>query len=75
MADVWEQYFQIADADRDGKISGGEAVAFFQKSGLPQMTLAKVRADVYSTHPFDVQAGGKATKEGQYCLGVLRMLD
>lgn len=43
MADVWEQFFQIADADRDGKISGGEAVAFFQKSGLPQMTLAKVR--------------------------------
>ncbi|GAQ85027.1 hypothetical protein KFL_002180020 [Klebsormidium nitens] len=42
MAELWEQFFQIADADRDGKISGGEAVAFFQKSGLPQMTLAKI---------------------------------
>ncbi|CAI5501903.1 unnamed protein product [Closterium sp. Naga37s-1] len=40
--DAFEHYFQAADADRDGRISGAEAVAFFQGCGLPQMTLAKV---------------------------------
>jgi hypothetical protein len=39
---VFEQYFRLADADRDGRISGAEAVAFFRGSGLPQQTLAKV---------------------------------
>lgn len=40
--EAFEAYFQVADTDRDGRISGAEAVAFFQGSGLPQLTLAKV---------------------------------
>lgn len=34
--------FRIADADRDGVLTGAEAVGFFQRSGLPQQTLFKV---------------------------------
>lgn len=34
--------FRIADADRDGVLTGAEAVSFFQRSGLPQQTLFKV---------------------------------
>lgn len=41
-AEVFDSYFRRADVDRDGLISGGEAVGFFQGSGLPQATLAKV---------------------------------
>lgn len=39
---VFEQFFQVADTDRDGRISGAEAVSFFKGSGLPQPTLALV---------------------------------
>lgn len=42
-AEVFDSYFRRADLDKDGRISGQEAVGFFQASGLPQMTLAKVR--------------------------------
>ena len=42
MADAFERYFQIADANKDGVISGAEAVGFFKGSGLPQATLAQV---------------------------------
>ncbi|CAN6544862.1 unnamed protein product [Malus baccata var. baccata] len=34
--DLFDAYFQRADLDRDGQISGNEAVAFFQGSGLPK---------------------------------------
>ncbi|RZR72536.1 hypothetical protein BHM03_00014467, partial [Ensete ventricosum] len=40
--DVFEEYFKRADLDRDGKISGHEAVAFFQGSNLPKNVLAQV---------------------------------
>lgn len=43
-AEVFDSYFRRADLDKDGRISGQEAVGFFQGAGLPQMTLAKVRA-------------------------------
>ena len=33
------EWFSAADADGDGRVSGGEAVAFFSRSGLPQATL------------------------------------
>ena len=33
-------WFEHADADGDGSISGGEAVAFFSRAGLPQASLA-----------------------------------
>ncbi|KAL3702512.1 hypothetical protein R1sor_020534 [Riccia sorocarpa] len=39
---AFEDYFRRADLDRDGKISGQEAVAFFQGANLPQVTLAKI---------------------------------
>ncbi|WOL16849.1 epidermal growth factor receptor substrate 15-like isoform X1 [Canna indica] len=40
--DVFEEYFRRADLDRDGKISGAEAVAFSQGSSLPKPVLAQV---------------------------------
>eukprot|EP00850_Spirogloea_muscicola_P014874 SM000110S18881 [mRNA] locus=s110:56750:62622:- [translate_table: standard] len=39
---VFDQYFRLADADGDGRISGAEAVGFFEGAGLPQVTLAKI---------------------------------
>ncbi|KAK9849935.1 hypothetical protein WJX84_005820 [Apatococcus fuscideae] len=41
-ADLFDEWFRIADRDRDGKVSGGEAVEFFQKSGLSKETLFEV---------------------------------
>ncbi|KAJ6840453.1 epidermal growth factor receptor substrate 15-like [Iris pallida] len=40
--DVFDQYFRRADLDQDGKISGAEAVAFFQGSNLPKPVLALI---------------------------------
>ncbi|KAF8034839.1 hypothetical protein BT93_C0997 [Corymbia citriodora subsp. variegata] len=40
--DLFDLYFTRADLDRDGRISGLEAVTFFQASGLPKPVLAKV---------------------------------
>lgn len=37
------EWFALADGDGDGALSGGEAVAFFQRSGLPRNTLAQAR--------------------------------
>lgn len=42
--EVYNHWFAAADLDRDGVLGGAEAVAFFQRSGLPQNpTLFKVR--------------------------------
>lgn len=38
----FEAYFQRADTDRDGRISGNEAVAFFQATNLAKQVLAQV---------------------------------
>ncbi|CAN8312736.1 unnamed protein product [Cochlearia groenlandica] len=40
--DQFEAYFKRADLDGDGRISGAEAVGFFQGSGLPQQVLAQI---------------------------------
>ncbi|CAN1824907.1 Uncharacterized calcium-binding protein C800.10c [Linum perenne] len=40
--DLFDAYFKRADLDGDGQISGAEAVAFFQSSGLPKQVLAQV---------------------------------
>jgi len=40
--DMFDAYFRRADLDRDGRISGAEAVAFFQGSNLPKQVLAQV---------------------------------
>ncbi|KAK1613428.1 hypothetical protein QYE76_037101 [Lolium multiflorum] len=42
MEAAFDAYFRAADLDRDGRISGQEAVAFFKGSGLPQPVLAQV---------------------------------
>ena len=36
-------WFRFADENKSGMIEGGEAVAFFGRSGLPQDVLAQVR--------------------------------
>ncbi|KAG8369287.1 hypothetical protein BUALT_Bualt15G0135700 [Buddleja alternifolia] len=38
----FEAYFQRADLDRDGRISGAEAVGFLQGSNLPKQVLAQI---------------------------------
>lgn len=40
--DLFDAYFRRADLDRDGRISGNEAVSFFQGSNLPKPVLAQV---------------------------------
>ncbi|KAL0560898.1 hypothetical protein IC582_001315 [Cucumis melo] len=40
--DLFDAYFRRADLDRDGRISGAEAVSFFQGSGLPKQVLAQI---------------------------------
>ncbi|KAH0864291.1 hypothetical protein HID58_081502 [Brassica napus] len=40
--DLFDAYFRRADLDGDGRISGAEAVAFFQGSNLPKNVLAQV---------------------------------
>lgn len=40
--DQFESYFKRADLDQDGRVSGAEAVSFFQASGLPKSVLAQV---------------------------------
>ncbi|KAF3434871.1 hypothetical protein FNV43_RR21958 [Rhamnella rubrinervis] len=41
-ADLFDVYFRRADLDKDGRISGGEAVSFFQGSGLSKQVLAQI---------------------------------
>lgn len=41
--EAFEAYFRRADLNQDGRISGQEAVAFFQGANLPQQVLAQVR--------------------------------
>ncbi|XP_031475946.1 uncharacterized protein LOC116247775 isoform X1 [Nymphaea colorata] len=40
--DVFDAYFRRADLDQDGRISGNEAVAFFQGSNLSKQVLAQI---------------------------------
>ncbi|KAF3779520.1 EH domain-containing protein 2 [Nymphaea thermarum] len=40
--DLFDLYFRRADLDQDGRISGNEAVAFFQGSNLPKHILAQI---------------------------------
>ncbi|PON89906.1 Parvalbumin [Trema orientale] len=42
--DLFDVYFRRADLDRDGRISGQEAVSFFQGSGLSKQVLAQIWA-------------------------------
>ncbi|CAN7034904.1 unnamed protein product [Brassica rapa subsp. trilocularis] len=40
--DQFEAYFKRADLDGDGRISGAEAVGFFQESGLPKPVIFQI---------------------------------
>ena len=40
--DLFDAYFRRADLDRDGRISGSEAVNFLQATNLPKEVLAQV---------------------------------
>lgn len=44
--DLFDNWFRVADKDRDGLVSGAEAVEFFQRSKLPQPTLFQVLTSV-----------------------------
>ncbi|CAH9145282.1 unnamed protein product [Cuscuta epithymum] len=46
----FEAYFQRADLDRDGRISGAEAVSFLQGSNLPKQVLAQVWMHADQSH-------------------------
>jgi hypothetical protein len=49
---MYNQWFSLADLDRDGVISGTEAVTFFQRSGLPtNPTLFKIWQYVAGDRP------------------------
>eukprot|EP00192_Tetraselmis_astigmatica_P011082 CAMPEP_0117650368 /NCGR_PEP_ID=MMETSP0804-20121206/1501_1 /TAXON_ID=1074897 /ORGANISM="Tetraselmis astigmatica, Strain CCMP880" /LENGTH=369 /DNA_ID=CAMNT_0005456233 /DNA_START=6 /DNA_END=1112 /DNA_ORIENTATION=- len=39
---LYDKWFRLADEDHDGKVGGAEAVKFFQKSSLPQPSLAQI---------------------------------
>lgn len=41
---IYRNWFTIADTNGDGRVTGADAVQFFQRSGLSQQTLAKVWA-------------------------------
>ncbi|KAM0047831.1 putative EF-hand domain-containing protein [Helianthus debilis subsp. tardiflorus] len=45
--DKFELYFKRADVDQDGRVSGSEAVLFFQASGLHKSGLAQVYASAW----------------------------
>lgn len=40
--ELYNRWFAAADRDRDGRITGQEAVMFLTRSGLPQATLGKI---------------------------------
>lgn len=47
--DAYQQaWFNLADEDNDGVVSGAEAVAFFTRSGLPKKALAEVHCSAGS---------------------------
>lgn len=46
--DLFDAYFRRADLDEDGRISGAEAVSFFQASNLSKQVLAQVYASFSS---------------------------
>jgi hypothetical protein len=51
--ELYARWFRMADTDNDGRVSGGEAVAFFMtKSGLPQESLRQVWEMGASDSPF-----------------------
>ncbi|XP_050145900.1 uncharacterized protein LOC126621422 isoform X6 [Malus sylvestris] len=60
--DLFDAYFRRADLDRDGRISGNEAVAFFQGSGLPKQVLAQQLMPGPGARHMASPAGGRPPK-------------
>nr|XP_028958184.1 uncharacterized protein LOC103428046 isoform X4 [Malus domestica] len=60
--DLFDAYFRRADLDRDGRISGNEAVAFFQGSGLPKQVLAQQLMPGLGARHMAPPAGGRPPK-------------
>lgn len=56
-----EQWFRLADEDRDGGVGGAEAVKFFTKSGLPQDVLGQVNLTSVPAVSKGLSAGGSAS--------------
>ncbi|EIE18740.1 hypothetical protein COCSUDRAFT_38543 [Coccomyxa subellipsoidea C-169] len=56
------EWFRVADKDADGKLTGADAVRFFERSGLPRDLLAKVwsLADSSRRGYLDVKGFSKA---------------
>ncbi len=50
--ELYNDWFGRADVDRDNRLSGAEAVAFFGKSGLDKQTLFKVWQGVAGDRPY-----------------------
>ena len=46
-AELFNEWFHLADTNHDGVISGAEAVTFFQRSNLSQDTLFQVNREYY----------------------------
>jgi EH domain-containing protein 1 len=42
VTELYDKWFQFSDSDNDGKVTGKDAVSFFERSGLPRETLAKI---------------------------------
>jgi|APGre2960657444_1045066.scaffolds.fasta_scaffold01717_3 hypothetical protein len=42
LSGLYAAWFNLADSDRDGQLTGGEAVAFLTRSDLPKQTLKRV---------------------------------
>lgn len=49
--DLLDSWFRIADRDGDGRVHGGEAVDFFQRSGLGKEPLFQVQEAARSHRP------------------------
>jgi hypothetical protein len=64
MAVQLDQWFRAADEDRDGVVGGGEAVRFFQRSGLAQEVLGQVR----SAAPAGAASGRRAARASSTAL-------
>nr|XP_028958180.1 uncharacterized protein LOC103419956 isoform X4 [Malus domestica] len=60
--DLFDAYFRRADLDRDGRISGNEAVAFFQGSGHPNRSFAQQLMPGPGARHMAPPAGGRPPK-------------
>ncbi len=58
--DLFDSWYRIADVNKDGKVGGGEAVPFLQRSGLSKDALFKVSGPPCCCHVADHSAANPA---------------